>query len=202
MIKVITYSRSEQILKRRIENIRAAENATQDDCKLLITEAYELIEERREKKKHPLLSWYRNWLLHPRLDRKESNYIIQELDKQFDIPEYMENTSDKVAELLSTKKLRAELKSVFCSINEEVVFLEKFSSWKEFIGTICSILLNKPIFSQKSTKYINCFYLEESKEDKKVIWICEARRQENPDLLIKVWGYFPLNESNTDFPDV
>lgn len=184
-----------QALNKRIEKIQSAQYATVDDCKLLITEACEQLENQNKIKDYPILTFYRNWLLHPNLKRYD--LIIQEIDAQFDIPEYEQSTNDKIAGLFSTRKLRSELKSVLSSIDEHLPFLDVFSGWNDFMGSIFSILIHKPLIPAKPTNYVVRFYLDVLQEDQKVIWVCDARKQ--PDIIIPVWGHFPFDEFKTDF---
>lgn len=145
----ISSKKSEHLVKSRIDKILASRHATQDDCKLLITECNELIEYRNEKHLYPLICWYRNWLSHPSLDNS-ADRILQELESQFTIPESEQSTCDKIAELFSTKKLRSEFKLIIKSIDKKLPFLDSYSLWKDFLGSILFFITEKPITSKKN----------------------------------------------------
>jgi len=181
-------------LKNRVQKILKSKFLSKDDIRLLTNDAYQVIELLGKKPDFPKIVFYRNWLEHSILNG--SIAILEEIERQFDIPEYLENTNDRVAELLSTKSLRAELKSLFSMLGINFPFLDSLEFWKAYLVSLYNQLLSKPLESRNQTeqlKIVKRFSLEVL--DNKIHW--QVVTISKPDIPIR--GLFALNEQQSDF---
>ncbi|NGX35097.1 MAG: hypothetical protein K1060chlam1_01467 [Candidatus Anoxychlamydiales bacterium] len=136
-------------IKKRVKEILDFSKMNTDDCVQIISYAYKWVEADRLKKSFPAVSFYRNWTQHAKLegrviDKKVSDFF-KELYKQFSIPESIQSTSAYIAEQLSTKKLRNELKLIFKSIQCDFRVLDSLKTWKQFLGCLYSELIKTPL---------------------------------------------------------
>jgi len=210
-------------IKKRVEKILTSSD-TIDNCVMIISYAYQWVEAADPKYKSDFSSiiFYRNWLFHIQLTEGNIPKKLKEIFRQFSIPESEQNTVDFVAKLLSTKKLRNELKIIFKNIQCDFPILDSLSQWKRFMGYICSELLNKPleisecrellINSRSAGDYIlpKRLCLVKTEKDSasrdiefeiqlhKLI-VSIGGEIEEKESVVKVRGQLPLDENYNDF---
>ncbi len=111
------------------------------------------------------------------------------------------NFCDFIAELLSTKKLRNELKNIFQSINCTFPILDSLTLWKKFFGCICNELLNKPLVRPLLSPNPTPQSLWLGTSNDKVIFVVEVAQHNNvaSSKTVEIWGFFPLDENKKDF---
>lgn len=126
-------------LKDRSKKIVTEKQLSRDDCILIITQAFQIVEADKNQA-HSNLKLFRDWLNHQKLDRNSSilKSIYNEFDQQI-------NVGDFVADLFSTKNLRMSLKQIFSSVGVEFRYLDSYSFWKKFLEFLFDELLHKPI---------------------------------------------------------
>lgn len=214
----------EEKIKKRITKILDDRIMIVDDCNQIISYAYQWVELRDLKESFPTVVFYRNWIQHTRLTGKVINKKIleffKEIYKQFSIPESKKSTSDYIAEQLSTKKLRNELKQIFEKISCNFFVLDSLKMWKQFMGCLCNELLNKPLEIEKKDikkilderyspgNYLMPYRLVLINENSQIffeIQICNLTidsKGKNSDSIfprIPIRGKFPLDEFRESF---
>ncbi len=204
-------------LRQRTEKILHIQHATIDDCKSIIVDSCQWTEASRKNGSSLTLKLYRNWLSHPALTKGFVLDFFKEIYQQFSIPEANQSTVDRIADLLSSKKLRHELKTILKSIGCNFPVLDSLSMWKQFFGSICAELLYKPLVLTSCEQLLEHssepgeyklpkhFRLEDTEgKIEFAIQIIHLVKENDGnikeiDASITVRGNFPLNESRINF---
>jgi len=208
-------------IKKRIQKILDDTRMIVDDCSRIISYAYQWVESQDLKKSYPGIIFYRNWIEHVKLSKKVVDKKIlvffKEIYKQFSISQSIKSTSDYIAEQLSTKKLRNELKRIFEEISCCFPVLDSLNMWKKFMGCLCNELLYKPLEINKIEKlldkplpgnYLLPYNLILTRENSHILYkiqICKFIVDSNNVNTystfpgITVTGKFPLDEVRADF---
>ena len=194
--------RAKQALIERISGCLLKNgNFSFDDCRLILADAYEVIESEGSETAYKTIVFYRNWLFHYKLERGKAKRFIKELDALFRPSEehlgqlvidyHGINLSDFAADHLSTKSLRHELKMFLNSIGCNCSFLDSYNFWTQFIGTLANWLVGKPLLI-KDSKFVEKFFL--STEGKNIV--LEVKLKNSP---VGLKMNFCMDEFRKDF---
>jgi hypothetical protein len=134
-----------------------------------------------------MLSLYRDWSFHATLDRNPIRLKLIEIERQFDIPESMQSTSDLVAEMFSIKKFQTEVLSFETQIPKLACFND-LGQWKTFVGCFLHNILDKPLLHTDTSSRIKNMYLKKIPNDNDgnstCCWVIQLRDNSNIQIQI------------------
>lgn len=94
---------------------------------------------------YPHVSLYRDWLLHPEIDRHK--LVLKRLEQMNEAIARYDQTGDIaiVSALFSLAVLRVELTVLFKSHQVKTELLDLFANWKTFVSVMLEDLCNRPL---------------------------------------------------------
>ncbi|MEK7525983.1 MAG: hypothetical protein AAB546_00720 [Patescibacteria group bacterium] len=131
---------------------------TEDNIGLLFRDLRLYIEVEQKEKEYPLLYFFTNWCLHPKMDRKQARELLEELttachkyDLDGDLLSYLPNK----LHILFIEKLKDELLSLLKTIGCNYAFVGTTKKWYFICYHLFFYLVGKPIVDNNENKKTN-----------------------------------------------
>jgi hypothetical protein len=133
----------------------------------ILVEIGKLLEHDNAKRKYPTIVFYRDWVVHTRLERSP---WVKNLMSKFD--DYIVSANRSVTQpfqtLLKSLTLRSELSAYMATHSLHAPFCSDDRKWKAFVkllaGVICDVPLAVDVKQRKpSTKYVQSVTVERSR---------------------------------------
>lgn len=126
---------------------------------------------------YPTLQFYRNWVVHYKLDRLPSNPNMKQiLDKLEAAAQASKNDEDKqtilsgLSDAISLRKFNTELQSFFIDHTEfDSVVLNRPEPWSNLGGLLLNILVDLPLIAPDSYKFIKEFRFSSAVDESHIV---------------------------------
>ncbi len=144
-------------------NRHISEGLTREaDIVYLLVQLSKLLHQQGILNKYPVLSFYRNWVVHYQLDRLSSNPTMKEIFDRLEMAVRARSQGDEekalstLTDTISLKKLWKEINTAFDTSEEfDKTLLKNSKFWSNFGGLLLSILVDLPLIVPAEPSYKN-----------------------------------------------
>lgn len=168
----------------------AEEITTERQVVYILVEIGKLLEHEKAKETYPTIRFYRDWIVHTKLDRSA---LADDLVRQFDDYVTSSNTSatDKLKELVSPLTLQRELKKYLTHHCLVFSCCEDSVRWKRFVKYLAGVIDETPLHCSvrkktPKTKHVESITVSRSRNKKgKAMLTWDAHCHTSPRAGIK-----------------
>jgi hypothetical protein len=148
-----------QIVDIKLKPESEVEITSERQVVYILVEIGKLIEHDNAKEKYPTIMFYRNWVVHTKLDHSA---VADKLVRLFDdyITSNNKTASDTLKQLVSPQTLRAELKKVLKRYSLTFLCCEDGVRWKRFVKYLAGIIDETPLLCSLSKPYKKTKHVE------------------------------------------
>ena len=125
---------------------------TESDAVYVLVQTWKLLEHSDLADRYPTLRFYRDWVVHPKLNRSAgANRLLEELNDAIERYERMEDGDafvHRISEAISFRRLRCELDLLAGKLAIDKKFLVD-PSWRHFVTYLIRILMDLPLIPRE-----------------------------------------------------
>jgi hypothetical protein len=141
-----------QIVDKKLKPEFEVEITSERQVVYILVEIGKLIEHDNAKEKYPTIMFYRNWVVHTKLDHSA---VADRLVRLFDdyVTSKNKTASDRLKQLVSPQTLRAELKRFLKQYSLTFLCCEDGVRWKRFVKYLAGIVDEVPLWCSWSKTF-------------------------------------------------